>query len=82
MRLYQEMLAHYLSQENAQILFPNLHLDAMDIVESEALQVIQKIQAIITDDSLEDKECFMRIEEIVSVLEDYGIDCGTRHDFG
>ena len=82
MRLYREILAHYLSREDAQILFPNLHLDSSAIIESESMQIVQKIRAIIANDRLDDKECFMRIEEIVSVLEDHGIDCGTRHDFG
>ena len=82
MKLYYEILAHYLSQQDAQILFPNLHLDASAIVELSYLQIIDKIRAIIADDSLSDKECFMQIEEIISVLETYGIDCGARHDFG
>ena len=34
------------------------------------------------DDSLEDSECFYRIEEIVCVFEGLGSDCGSRHDFG
>ena len=82
MKLYQEILAHYLSQQDAQILFPDLHLDAYAVIESECLQIIQEIQTIIVDDCLDDPECFMRIEKIVSILEDHGIDCGTRHDFG
>lgn len=82
MRLYQEILAHYLAQQDAQILFPNLSADASSIIESECMQIVKKIQAIIANDSLDDPECFIRVEEIVSVLETHGIDCGTRHDFG
>ena len=82
MKLCHEILAHYLSQQNAQILFPDLHLDASAVVESSCLQIVEKIRAIIANDSLSDKECFMQIEEIVSALETYGIDCGARHDFG
>ena len=82
MKIYHEILAHYLSQQDAQILFPDLQLSASAVVELECLQIIQKIQAIIADDSLDDTECFMRIEEIMSVLENHGVDCGTRHDFG
>ena len=82
MKLYQEILAHYLSQQDAQILFPGLSIDATTIIEAECLQIIKEIQTVIADDSLDDPECFMRMEEIVSVLEGHGIDCGTRHDFG
>ena len=33
MELSKEILAYYLAQENAQILFPNLQLNAKEIVE-------------------------------------------------
>ncbi len=52
------------------------------IAENESYKALQKIKAIIEDDSLEDDECFMRIEEIVKVFEDIGSDGGNRHDFG
>ena len=42
---------------------------------------IDKIQRIIQDNSLDDKECFWRIEEIVLTFELLDIDAGTRHDF-
>lgn len=42
---------------------------------------IKKIKAILTDDSLDDKECFWRIEEIVRMMETIGADVGNRHDF-
>lgn len=45
-------------------------------------QALKKIKAIIDDDSLDDKECFMRIEEVICVLEEVGSGGGTRHDFG
>ena len=33
------------------------------------------------DGTLSDENCFQRIEAIVRLLEDLGIDCGDRHDF-
>ena len=42
---------------------------------------LKEIKRIIEDDTLEDSECFMKIEEIVKVLELYGSDGGSRHDF-
>ena len=47
-----------------------------------ATRPYKKIKAIIEDDSLEDKECFYKIEEIVCTLEDIGCAGLGRHDFG
>lgn len=52
------------------------------IVESESYKALKKIKTIIEDDSLDDRECFIKIEEIVRVFESVGSDCGNRHDFG
>ena len=82
MELYTDLLARYLSKENAQVIFPSLQFNAKEIVELQCYQALQKIKAVIEDDSLEDDMCFQRIEEIVYTLEDFGIHCGNRHDFG
>ena len=42
---------------------------------------LKRIKAILEDDSLDDENCFWRIEEIVRVLENIGTDAGSRHDF-
>ena len=82
MELYAEMLAHYLSGENAQVIFPDLKLDAREIVELQCYRTLQKIKAILNDDTLEDDSCFERIERIVRAFEEAGSNGGTRHDFG
>ena len=82
MQLYQEILAAALAKEEVQITFPNLKINLTEIVESESYQALQKIKAVITDDSLSDSECFMKIEEIISIFETLGCNGGTRHDFG
>ena len=82
MKLYAEILAQYLSQENAQIIFPNLQLDAKEITQLQCYHALCKIKAIIQDDTLDDSECFMKIEQIVCALEKTGSSGGTRHDFG
>ena len=43
---------------------------------------MHKIKHIVQDDSLDDKECFAKIEAIVILFETLGIDSGNRHDFG
>ena len=45
-------------------------------------RALLKIRDILADDTLDDPACFARIEAIVSLLGDLGINCGRRHDFG
>ena len=62
----------------------NLVLDseAAECLERECFAVLGKIRKILADDTLDDPECFERIEKIVCELESLGLDCGGRHDFG
>jgi len=78
MDLYTEILAKLLSQEKAHITFPDLQLNAKEIVEMQCYQALQRVQAIIQDDSLSD---FMCIEEIVRLFEKLGSNGSNRHDF-
>jgi len=48
--------------------------------ESKALQILEEIRHILDDNSLDDAECFKRIEAIVKVMEANGIQT-TRHDW-
>ena len=83
MELFQEILCHTLANEKAQVSFSGLaDTEIIKIAELECYKALQKIKAILEDDSLEDSECFYRIEEIVCVFEDLGSGCGNRHDFG
>ena len=45
-------------------------------------RALRRIQEIVCDDTLSDRECFGKIEAIVTLLEDLGLTCGGRHDFG
>lgn len=82
MELGIEILARFLAQQNAQITFSDLKLSASEILELQCYQTLRKIQEIVRDDTLEDKECFERIERIICVFEQIGSDGGVRHDFG
>ena len=82
MELYKKILAKMLANEETHIIFPNLTIDAAEVVELECYNALQKIKAIIEDDSLCDEECFMKIEELVRLFEALGSDGGCRHDFG
>jgi hypothetical protein len=82
MDLYKEILIELLSKEQINITFPDLKQDLSKIVEMKCFKALQKIKTIIEDDSLEDSECFMKIEQVICVLEEIGSDGGSRHDFG
>jgi len=82
MELYQEILAHAIWQYGAKVEIPGLELDAQTLVENTCYQALQKIKAVIEDDSLDDPTCFKKIEEIISALEDVGCGGSFRHDFG
>lgn len=80
MELYQEVLKNILLEQNGDNLYMQSILN--DLVEMKCYQALKKIKEIIDDDRLDDKECFMKIEEIICVLEELGSGGGTRHDFG
>ena len=82
MDLYQEILISALSKEKMRIIFPDLEINAKEIIETESYKALQKIKEIIQDSSLDDKECFMKIEDIVCIFEALGGSVGNRHDFG
>ena len=83
MELFQKILAQVFAQEKIQITFPELATQIVQqIVEAECYIALKQIWSILDDDSLEDSECFMRIEEVVRIFESIGSDGGSRHDFG
>ena len=51
-------------------------------IEKECMEVLGRIRAILADDTMEDPECFERIEQIVCAMESIGLSCGSRHDYG
>ena len=82
MELFEELLIRYLSGQNIQVTFPDLHIDLNKIVEMKSYETLQAIKAVLEDDSLDDPACFQKIEKIVEIFEKIGSDGGNRHDFG
>ena len=81
MNLYQEVLCNVLKSELIEIKFPNIPT-MVNLVELKCYHTLEKIKAVLEDDSLSDKECFLKIEEIVEIFESIGSNAGNRHDFG
>ena len=80
--LLGDIIARTIAAGKIRISFDGMECTMAEIVEGECFQAIQKIQAILADDTLDDPECFYRIEKIICVLEEIGSNGGSRHDFG
>lgn len=56
-------------------------LSVAEEAESRAVTLIAQIQTILNDETLDDPDCFHRIEAIVELFHGAGLST-TRHDFG
>lgn len=50
-------------------------------VDSEALRVLEEIRGVLDDETLDDPDCFERIEAIVKIFYAHNIST-SRHDWG
>ena len=82
MDLCEDMIWHEFERYKVYGDGPEWREDMDGWVEMKAFQALVKIKRILEDDSLRDEECFGHIEKIVSLFEDLGSGCGSRHDFG
>ena len=81
MELYKEILIEVLSRQEVEVSFPYLTVNPAEIVEGVCYRALERIRDILRDSTRSDEVCFLKIEEIVRVLEDVGSHGGTRHDF-
>lgn len=73
-----------LAQTIGEVVLHAINLDdmrtyAQALVEKEAVAVLQEIKAVLDSPDLDDKDCFQRIEEILSVWSLHGLTTG-RHE--
>jgi len=80
--LFKEVFAWTLTTGEITVSFSGMDRSVGEIIEGHCYKALQKIKAIIQDDSLEDPACLKKIEEIVCALESIGSNGGGRHDFG
>ena len=80
MELYQAILADLLAKGTLKFELPEINIE--QALESHCYQALAEIKAVLTDNTLNDPECFAKIEEIIRIFEKIGCSCGTRHDFG
>ena len=82
MDIYKEILVNLLLGSEVSVKFPDFEGSLKEIIESKCYCALKEIRDIIDDDSLDDPECFTRIEKIVCAFESVGSNGGSRHDFG
>lgn len=80
--LFADILTQAIATGKIQISCSGMDRTIAEVVEGECFRAIQKIKGIIADDTLNDPECFCKIEEIICALEGLGSNGGNRHDFG
>lgn len=80
MEFYQEILIHLLKQGKVDVVI-HPHFDLSSAFDNECYRALAQIRGIVQDDTLDDPECFFKIEEIVNTFEDIGSGGGGRHDF-
>ncbi len=77
MNIKLELLKKYISDYINNNL-ENFEIDAYQIADTTAIQMLSEIQNVIQNESYSD---FDAVEEIVCIFEKYNIDFGFRHDF-
>lgn len=81
MDLYKEILLYILLNKEVKVEFKDLDIDINKVIEGECYKALKNIRDIICDETLDDSDCFNKIEEIIILFEKLGIESGSRHDF-
>lgn len=79
--LYEEILLKEVRKAAMDAVALKDSIHAERIIMNACYAALEQIRTILKDDTLDDHDCFRRIEEIVCVYEQLGSDCGSRHDF-
>lgn len=80
--IFEEVFANLIGKKVLQYCKTQHMLDeAAQQVESEALAVLAQIKRTLDDETLNDPECFHRIEAIIDTFYAHGITT-SRHDWG
>ena len=77
MNIKIELLKSYIA-EFVKSEIEDFEIDASQIADTTATQMLSEIQTVIKNESYSD---FDVVEKIVCIFEKYNIDSGSRHDF-
>lgn len=82
MELYRDILCEILESEEFEIMLPKWKMKVDEMIETKCYHAIEEIKKILEEDTLNDAECFERIEKIIVIFEALGSGIHGRHDFG
>jgi len=82
MELYEEILSQILAENLLPYIQDLKWLPLPDMVENRCYQALERIRDIVREDSLDDAQCLLKIDEIICAFEEIGSSGGNRHDFG
>lgn len=82
MELFTQLFIKALEGRKVEVTFTGGDFDLKESIESASVAALGRIREILKDATLEDTECFKKIEAVVCEYEALGLDCGARHDFG
>lgn len=82
MDLITQLFTKALENQKITVSFADENFDIQKSLESASVAALGRIREILNDATLEDPECFKKIEAIVCEYEALGLHCGDRHDFG
>lgn len=81
MELWKGILLKLLQNEDAEVFFPQLY-NVKTVLNQECYRILERIKRILENDDFNDKECCMKIEEIIREFDELGGLNSSRHDFG
>ena len=82
MEFHKEILSQMLSRYELQVTIPQLELDIKSLFELECYRALYEIKCILEDNNNSDEDCFIKIEEIIHIIDELGASSSIRHDFG
>lgn len=80
MEFFKDFLIKVLTDNRINITMQLPFNEVLVMFESECFVMLKKIKAVIDDESLNDKECYRKIEQIICLFEESGSSC-NRHDY-
>ena len=81
MEVIEAILRKIIADKNLQVKVTIEGVDLAALLERDSLVLLSRIREILRDDTLDDGECFAKIEALVCLYEEQGLFCGTRHDY-
>lgn len=80
--VFDELFAYLIGREGLKYFKNEEHLSRLiQNVELDALRTLDQIKLILNDETLNDPECFQKIEAIVEIFHKNGLST-FRHDWG